>query len=55
MMPITVVYPIYGDFDIGRLETAILSSLGQNYSALRVLVSEQNKSPTFKSKAKKLL
>jgi predicted glycosyltransferase involved in capsule biosynthesis len=54
MKPVTVVYPIYGSFDIGRLEAAVLSALGQKHPNFRVLVSEQNKFPIFQSKAKDL-
>jgi len=54
MKLITVVYPIYGKFDKSRLETAVTSAINQDYTTLRVLVSEENILPTFESAAKRM-
>ncbi|MDI6737852.1 MAG: glycosyltransferase family 2 protein [Nanoarchaeota archaeon] len=49
---INVVYPVYGNFDISRLEAAVVSAMNQDYPDLRILVSEQNERPRFESTAK---
>jgi glycosyltransferase involved in cell wall biosynthesis len=54
MIDISVIYSIYGDFDISRLYLSIQSVLNQNKVNVEVIVSESGLRGRFKDFAKKL-
>ncbi len=49
---ISIIFPIFGSFDVKRLFLAVESVKIQDYPNIEIVVSEQNTHPTYKEKAR---
>ena len=54
MKKISVIYTIYGNFDVKRLHLALSSALEQDYPEKEIIVVENNPKKTFKNFSKNI-